>query len=59
MAALNRTDRLDDEVVTPEAIEQVIRLSERDDLQDQKQRIEREVKDIDRRISRIVTSGLP
>lgn len=42
--------------LTPEAIEQVIHLSERDDIAEQQSKLERERKDIEKRIARLVAA---
>jgi hypothetical protein len=42
--------------LTPEAIEQVIHLSERDDVTDLQDKLERERKDIEKRIARLVVA---
>ena len=42
--------------LTPEAIEQVIRLTEGDDVQDQKRTLERERKDVEKRIANITAA---
>ena len=47
---------VEEHALTPEAIEQVIRLSERDDVTDQQQKLARERKDIDKRIARLVAA---
>lgn len=45
---------VEEHALTPEAVEQVIRLSERDDVRDQQERLDREGKDIERRIKRLL-----
>jgi hypothetical protein len=47
---------IEEHVFTQEAIEQIIQLSERDDVRDQQAELERERKDIDKRISRLVAA---
>ena len=47
---------IEEHALTPEAIEQVIHLSERDDIADQQKRLGREAKDIEKRISRLVAA---
>jgi hypothetical protein len=42
--------------LTPEAIEQVIQLTERDDVQEQRENLSRERKDIEKRIARLVVA---
>jgi site-specific DNA recombinase len=42
--------------LTPEAVEQVVRLSERDDLTDRKQTLDRERQDIERRIRNLLAA---
>jgi hypothetical protein len=44
---------IEQHALTPEAIESVIALSERDDVQDQQAKLEREAKDLAKRIGRI------
>jgi len=45
---------IEEHALTPEAIEQVIQLSERDDVREQQGRLEREEKDVAKRIKRLV-----
>jgi hypothetical protein len=44
------------DALKPEAIEQVIRLTERDDIAEEQAMLERERKDLDKRISRLVAA---
>ncbi len=45
---------IEEHALTPEAIENVIQLSERDDVQDSERLLNRELKDIDKRLKRLV-----
>lgn len=45
---------IEEHVLTPEAIEQVVRLTERDDLREKHDALEREAKDVAKRIARLV-----
>jgi site-specific DNA recombinase len=45
---------VEEHALTPEAIEQVIALTEHDDLQEQRERLDRETKDVQRRIARLL-----
>lgn len=45
---------IEEHALTPEAIDQVIQLSERDDVAEQQARLEREAKDVAKRIERLV-----
>ena len=45
---------VEEHALTPEAIEQVIHFTERDDVVDQQKKLDRERKDIDKRIGRLV-----
>ncbi len=45
---------VEDHALTPEAIEQVIQLTERDDVQDIETRLTQESQDIDRRLARLI-----
>jgi site-specific DNA recombinase len=47
---------IEEHVLTPEAVEHVIRLSERDDAQDRQAALEREAKDLDKRIARLIAA---
>ncbi len=47
---------IEQHALTPEAIEQVIRLTERDEVQEQKQALERERKDVEKRIANITAA---
>jgi DNA invertase Pin-like site-specific DNA recombinase len=47
---------IEEHALTPEAIEQVIHLSERDDVRDLQDKLARESKDIERRIERLVVA---
>ena len=47
---------IEEHVLTPEAIEQVIQLTERDDARDRKNLLERERKDVTKRIARLVAA---
>jgi hypothetical protein len=47
---------IEEHALTPEAIEQVIRLTERDDVQEQLAALQRERKDIEKRIARFVVA---
>ena len=44
---------VEEHVFTPEAIEQVIALTERDDLRERQDALRKEAKDVDRRIARL------
>ena len=46
---------VEEHALTPEAVEQVIHLSERDDVAELQDRLERERKDVEKRIARLVT----
>ncbi len=45
---------IEEHALTPEAVEQVVRLSERDDTREKQTALERERKDVERRIGRLV-----
>jgi len=46
---------VEEHALTPEAVEQVIALTERDELRDRRERLEAEGKDVERRIARLIT----
>lgn len=47
---------IEEHALTPEAIESIIQLSERDDIADQKAALERERKDVEKRIANITAA---
>ena len=47
---------IEEHALTPEAIEQVVTLTERDDIRDRQAALARERKDVERRISRLVSA---
>jgi hypothetical protein len=49
-------EAIEEHALTPEAVEQVIALTERDDAQEQPAALERERKDIEKRIARLVVA---
>lgn len=48
-------DAIEEHALTPEAIEQVVALSERDEVRERQQLLEREAADVDKRIKRVVS----
>ena len=49
---------VEEHALTPEAIEQVIHLSERDDVRETQEKLTRERKDVEKRISRLIAAGV-
>jgi Recombinase zinc beta ribbon domain len=47
---------IEEHALTPEAVETVVALSERDDMREQQRTLEQEQKDVERRITRLVTA---
>ena len=58
VATLNEAvlDAIEEHALTPEAVEQVVQLTERDDVRDRQDALQRERKDVDRRIARLVSA---
>jgi ADP-dependent phosphofructokinase/glucokinase len=56
IAEMNESVSIEEHALTPEAVEQVIRLTERDDLRDRQEALERERKDLDTRTARLVAA---
>ena len=58
VATLNEAvlDAIEEHALTPEAVEQVVQLTERDDVRDRQDALHRESKEVERRIARIVSA---
>ena len=49
-------DAIEEHALTPEAVEQVVQLTERDDARDQQDALHRERKDVEKRLARLVSA---
>ena len=58
VATLNEAvlEAIEEHALTPEAVEQVVQLTERDDVRDRQDALQRECKDVERRIARLLSA---